>query len=298
MTNNFTRGSMIVSQINIPTICQEIRPEDKEMLLAMGIDEHTYASALDPDELARIEFDDNYTAILCKIPRIHQPHKPFQFEVTSLGIFLFKGKTILISSEDLTEYSVLKIKSDFDLVLHIMSKSVVHFREHLRAINAISDQLQTEINFAMSNHHLISLFSLQKSLVYYIDSINSNGILLDRIKSHAAKMRLSEDDVETLEYNIIENAQCAKQAEIYSNILASLMDARASIIGNNLNLLMKTLNVITICIMVPTLVVSAFSMNVILPFAMSAHPLSFFFIIGLAIFAAFGFLWWWKAKQS
>ena len=53
---------------------------------------------------------------------------------------------------------------------------------------------------------------------------------------------------------IIENNQCYRQAEIHSNILASVLGACASVVGNNLNVLMKALNLITISIMVPTLV--------------------------------------------
>jgi len=101
--------------------------------------------------------------------------------------------------------------------------------------------------------------------------------------------------VEFLDDIIIENSQCNKQAEIYSNILAGLMDARVSIVSNNLNVLIKTLNIITIGIMVPTLVVSIFSMNVKLPIS-DAHPLAFWAIMGIAgaALAIFMYFWWRK----
>jgi magnesium transporter len=47
----------------------------------------------------------------------------------------------------------------------------------------------------------------------------------------------------------IENAQCHEQAQIQANILAGLMDARASIVSNNLNVLMKRLTVISVVFM-------------------------------------------------
>lgn len=289
----------LVQDTDNPAVYFAIKPtpEEKQQLIAMGIDEHTYQSALDPEELARVELDDDYIAILCKTPKIHAADKPFQFEVTSLGVFLFKQKLVLICTEDLSEYKTIKVRSNIDVLLKIISRTIIHFREHLKAINTISDSLQGEINKAMSNQHLISLFSLQKSLVYYIDSITSNGMLLDRLKTQTVKLKLNEEQQELLDYNIIENAQCCKQAEIYSNILASLMDARASIISNNLNVLMKTLNVITISIMVPTFVVSAFSMNVVLPFAMSLNPFSFALILTLSLLSALGFMCWWKKKH-
>ena len=82
---------------------------------------------------------------------------------------------------------------------------------------------------------------------------------------------------------------------MYSNILASLMDARASIVSNNLNVLMKTLNIITISIMVPTLVVSIFSMNVKIP--MAHHPFAFLGIMGLSAVAMSAFLVFWKYRK-
>ncbi len=105
----------------------------------------------------------------------------------------------------------------------------------------------------------------------------------------------SREEAELLEDIVIENNQCFRQAEVYSNILASLMDARASIVSNNLNVLMKTLNIITISIMVPTLVVSVFSMNVKIPLA---HlPWAFWVIMGLAGVAMAAFLGFWKIRK-
>jgi len=88
------------------------------------------------------------------------------------------------------------------------------------------------------------------------------------------------ENLEFLDDIAIENNQCREQANIYSQVLAGLMDARASIVGNNLNMLMKTLNVITIAIMVPTFVVSAFSMNVRIP--MAGWSWAFYMVMGLA----------------
>lgn len=59
---------------------------------------------------------------------------------------------------------------------------------------------------------------------------------------------------------------------------------------------MKTLNIITIAIMVPTFVVSVFSMNVTLPFSLKEHP-AFWTILGLAAVFTVGFLALWRYKR-
>ena len=110
-------------------------------------------------------------------------------------------------------------------------------------------------------------------------------------------LEFTETERELLDDIQIENTQCLRQAEIYSNILAGMMDARASIVSNNLNSLMKTLNVVTVGIMVPTFVVSAFSMNVPLPMGLQKTSLSFWLILGLASLSVGGFMWVWKAKK-
>jgi len=175
-----------------------------------------------------------------------------------------------------------RLTSPAGLVLRLISRSIIHFREHLKVISMISDELQDKINTAMENKHLINMFTLQKSLVYYVNSINSNGALIEKLRNNAPKIGFTTDELEFLDDILIESNQCYKQADIYSNILASLMDARASIVSNNLNVLMKTLNIVTICIMVPTLVVSIFSMNVILPLTHDSL-VSFWVIMGLTL---------------
>ncbi len=54
-------------------------------------------------------------------------------------------------------------------------------------------------------------------------------------------------------------------ANIYSDILSGMMDAFASVISNNLNIVMRLLTSITIILTIPMLVASFFGMNVPLP---------------------------------
>ena len=69
---------------------------------------------------------------------------------------------------------------------------------------------------------------------------------------------------------------------IFRDILSGTMDAYASIISNNLNIVMKLLASVTIVISLPTLVTGAFGMNVEgIPFA--GHPLGFWIVMGIAL---------------
>lgn len=270
--------------------------DEKDFLVyRLKIDEHTLQSALDPDELARLEFEPEHVACIFKRPKNYTREDEFVFKTASTGAFLFKDRLIVVVSEQVPLFDHVRlngVRSPRTLILKLIYRSIYHYREHLKAISLISDELQTKINASMGNRYLIDLFSLQKSLVFYLNSLTSNGALLERMKTNANKIGFEEEERELLDDIMVENAQCYRQAEIYSNILASLMDARASIVSNNINSLMKTLNIITIGIMVPTFVVSAFSMNVGIP--LSGNRFAFLIIMSLAALSVALFMLFWR----
>ncbi|MDR1613596.1 MAG: magnesium transporter CorA family protein [Planctomycetota bacterium] len=277
--------------------------ERRQLIDGYKVDEHTLLSSLDPDELSRLEFEPDHVAIIFKRPCNQTitdgDDAHLEFKVASVGAFLYGDKLIAIQSQDMPIYPGVKpVNRAFSLrevLLRMLFRTITHFLEHIRAMNMMVDAIEREINRSFENRHLISLFALEKSLVYYLNAINSNDTLLLKMRNNAAKIGFSAEEMEMLDDIIIENNQCGRQAQIYTNILAGMMDARASIVSNNLNVLMKTLTMITICLQVPTMVVSIFSMNVALPISYD-HPLSFWFVISLSVLAlmAFMMLWRWR----
>ncbi|HUT53270.1 MAG TPA: magnesium transporter CorA family protein [bacterium] len=272
--------------------------EKKYLINELKVDEHTLNSALDPDEISRLEFEPSHAALIFKIPKNYSGAEQLLFRVGSAGAFLFKDRLVIILSEDVPLFEGKqfgRVRSLPDLLLKIINRSTFHFLSHLKIINMLSDELEQKINASMENRYLINLFTLEKSLVYYLNAISSNGVAMDKLKHNAAKLGFTTEEAELLDDIMVENNQCLRQAEIYSNILASLMDARVSIVSNNLNILIKFLNIITIGIMVPTFVVSAFSMNVGLP--LQHHPSAFWIVIGLSSISVLGFMLFWKYKK-
>ncbi len=273
--------------------------EKRQLIDVYQVDEHTLSSALDPDEQARLESEPGHLAFIYKRPKNYSGDDQLLFKASTMGVFFFGELLILVVAEDTTLFEgkqLARVGSLRELVIRLIYRAIFHFMEHLRIINVIADDVEQKINKAMENRFLINLFALQKSLVYYQNAVNSNGALIEKIRHNAAKFGFTQEEMELLDDLAVENNQCYRQAEVYSNILASLMDARASIVSNNLNVLMKTLNIITISIMVPTLVVSIFSMNVVLPFGWHALP-AFWKIMGIAGVSMVGFLVFWKLKK-
>ncbi len=284
------------------TVFLYVNPDEQErrfLVAEAGIDEHTLTSALDPDELSRLEFEPEHAALIINRPRNYSSADEFFFTVSSMGLFLYKDRMIIVAQEELMPletHQIRRITSLPDLLLKILFRTTLHYLEHLKIMNSIADALEGKIQRSMENRHLINLFTLEKSLVYYMNSIHSNGVAIDRMKASAARLGFSPENLEFLDDLIIENTQCFRQAEIYSNIFASLMDARVSVVNNNISVLMKTLNIITISIMVPTFVVSVFSMNVGIPLA--DRQWAFWAILGAAAVASsvVGIMWWLRGR--
>lgn len=275
-------------------------PDESEKLLLTDyyqIDEHTLSSALDPDELARLEKEPKHTAIIFKIPIRYNPEE-LEFAVSSIGVFLFPERLILVAPETVGPFvgkTFNKLNSLPETMLKIISHYISHYLAHLQVIDRMSDALADKISSSMENKYLLQLFALEKSLVYYLNALTSNGILLEKLKRFSESLGFVAADMELLDDIIIENNQSFKQAKMYSNILSSMMDARVSIVNNNLNILMKRLTITTIALMAPTLVVSAFSMNVAIPLQKLDH--AFWVILALSAIAMVGVLLFWKFKK-
>jgi len=278
-----------------------VNPDENEKRFLINeykLDEHTLNSALDPDEQARMEFEPEHLALILKCPKNYSGKDQFMFKVSSFGMFLFKDKLVIVMGEEFVLFEgkhFTRVTTIPETFLKLIYRSIFHFIMHLKIINLISDELEHKINASMENRYLLNLFMLEKSLVYYLNAINSNTIMMEKLKVNASKLDFNQENQEYLDDLLIENNQCYRQAEIYSNVLAGLMDARVSIVSNNLNVLMKTLNIITIGIMVPTFVVSMFSMNVKIP--LGSYPHAFWIIIGLSLISVIGFMFFWKFKK-
>ncbi|MGN0024757.1 MAG: magnesium transporter CorA family protein [Candidatus Avelusimicrobium sp.] len=272
--------------------------EQRFLVDSYQIDEHTLTSALDPDELPRLEFEPEHIVTIYKRPKNYSGKDQLEFKVASVGMFLFEDKLIVVLAEDIPLFvgkRFLAVSTIKEIFLKLVYNSISHYVEHLRIIHMISEEIEDKMTEAMDNTYLFNLFSLEKSLVYYAEAITSNGFVFEKMRNLSARIGFDEKDEEMLDDIIVENMQCKTQADIYSNILAQLLGARASIVSNNLNLLIKKLNVITIWMMVPTLVVSAYGMNVALP--MSQHPHAFWMLMGICLILIWLVMIFWRHKN-
>jgi magnesium transporter len=123
------------------------------------------------------------------------------------------------------------------------------------------NELEEKVSKTMDNKQLLHLFKLNQSMTYYMSAISANSTLIDRLRGYSAKIGFTAEHNELLEDLSVDNAQCYKQAEIYSVILSGLMDARTGVINNNLNLQMRWLTILSVIFLPLNVIASIFGMS-------------------------------------
>lgn len=241
-------------------------------------------SALDEEESSRLEIEDDQYLFIFDIPFIDVENKKINYYTIPLGIVLNNDYIVTICLEEnklLEDFMKCKIKSFYTykksrFILQILFRNSTYYLNYLKQIDKTSSVIEARLHRSMKNKELIQLLELEKSLVYFSTSLKANEITLEKMLKLEMINRYPEDQ-DVLEDVIIENKQAIEMANIYSNILSGTMDAFASIISNNLNIVMKFLASITIVMSIPTVFSSLWGMNVQVPF--SENPFGFYIVL-------------------
>lgn len=264
-------------------------------------------AALDDEERSRIELDEGQLLILINIPVSEQTASGLYYDTIPLGIIVAEHCVVTVCLRDnyiLKEFELSRSKSFYTFkktrfVLQLLFKTATYYLRFLKQIDKKTTEIENQLHRSMKNEELIKLLNLEKSLVYFTTSLRANEIVMEKLlKSHLVKsdpdseitsqiLKMYPEDEELLEDVITENKQAIDMSETHSNILSGMMDAFASVISNNLNIVMKFLTSVTIVLALPTMVASFYGMNVHLPFERS--PYAFAMIIGISfLFSVIG----------
>ena len=263
MEKKYVLKDGLLVETDCPTIYVYVKPNDEEkkhIKENFDISDHDIASSIDEEELPRLDDEEKFFYIW-KYPRNFM--KKSDFEISSIGFFIRDDKLIMITDYDFDYFRVNKIKfrNNFDVILRFMDFTLKHYSAHLKIVKAISREIQGKIISSMENKYLIQMFTLSESLVYYQSSLNLNYDATHKLYGYVKKMETNEFNLNYLENLKIENEQALKQAEIYSEVFSGLMDARASIVNNNMNQLMKKLTIINIIFLPLNLIAGIFGMS-------------------------------------
>jgi magnesium transporter len=229
-----------------------------------GLDPYDVDSALDPDEISRVEFAHERVSLIWKRPKNATFDPQLRFEVSSLGLFLAPERLLVVLAEGPHPFGAKEFKgvrSATDVVLRLLLHTVRHYVGHLKVIKQQSGDLERKISASMENRYLLQMFTLGESLTYYLNAIEANGAVLGKLKSTVERVAFPKPDPDLLDDLTLENQQCARQAQIYSSVLSGLMDARGTIVNNNMNVLLKNLTLINVIFLPLNLIASVLGMS-------------------------------------
>lgn len=269
--------------------------EEKNYLIEeMGILPEFVKSSLDAEESSHIDYDEDYNQTLVTVdyPSAEEVEDGYdknmlQYTTLPLGIVIMKGYVVTISLyenlniDDMAQGRIKGVNTDLKtrFLLLLLLRISQRYLIYLRQIDRISSRTEQRLHKSMQNKELIQMLGLEKSLVYFSTSLKTDEITLNKIMRGKA-IKLYDEDQDLLDDVLIEIHQAIEMCNIYSNILSGTMDAFASVISNNLNIVMKVLTVITIVMAIPNIIFSFYGMNVAgLPFP------QWWFPTGLAIVA-------------
>jgi len=267
-----------------------INPTEDELnyiVNTLSLDNDFVRAALDEEERSRIEAEDDQSLILIDVPYAQKENKIVTYSTIPLGIIITSNAILTISlketsvikdfSEGLVKNVYTNLKTRF--LLQLLYKVATRFLQYLRQIDKISNYVEKQLHISMKNKELIQLLDLEKSLVFFSTSLKSNEVTLEKVL-RGRFIKLYEEDQELLEDVLVEVKQAIEMSNIYSSILSGMMDAFASVISNNLNIVMKRLTAITILMALPTMIASFYGMNVsALPFASFWYVASFALVV-------------------
>ncbi len=293
---------LVQSEKNEATILVYGQPTDTEkdqLLREFSLDPLDLEAINDPDEVPRIETSQDSLLIIWKWPDNVSCGEAIQFEVSTIGLLLGQGKVVVIVPRGqlpITGREFKRLTSVEDFVLRVLLYTIHHYQGHLKAIKMMSTELESKVVTSMENKYLLQMFALGESLVYYHNALEANLTILTKLRGVADRLKLTGEQIGFLEDAIIENQQAAKQASIYSTVLSGLMDARGTIVNNNMNVLLKNLTIINVVFLPLNLIASMGGMS---EFSMMTQGIDWrisYSAFALAIVVLGWLTWWWVVK--
>jgi magnesium transporter len=287
-------GTIVETTEETSPVLVFVAPDDAErrtLREQFALDDYDMASLMDSDEIPRLEVVGERTFIIWKIPERAQIGGIIDLGVLTAGLVIYRGRLAIIlpKGEIATAAREFRgVTTNAAFLLAFIQHTIRHYVGHLRAIKMMSGDIEKQITVSMENRYLLQMFSLSECLVYYIDSLEGNSVVLTKLRSLPQTAGIDAALLPTLDDIILENNQASRQANIYSSVLSGLMDARGTIINNNMNVLLTNLTLINIIFLPLNLVASIGGMS---EWSMMTHGIDWRISYGVFVIAMV-FLGW------
>jgi magnesium transporter len=268
----------------------------------LNVDTELLRFSLGQEAISSVKKVDDALRIIIRIPYRQPAHADIPYITLPLGIVLTRDLVVTVCRKEVDLFRDLDDVHRLDLATDKPRRFVLHMlwsisNAYLRFLNDVDesvDRLEEQLVRALQNREVLELLRYQKSLVYFMTGLEINGLMFDRLQ-RSDFLELKPADADLMDDVVTENQEAKKMVEIASNILSQMMDAFASIISNNLNVVMKFLASITVILIIPQIVGTFYGMNVGLP--IGDHPMTFLTLVSLSLLAAAVVGWIFRKKK-
>ena len=279
------------------------REEVEGLNARFSLDPTYLQAALDEEESARIEREGDQTLIIVDVPYVEAEDNGYSYSTVPMGIIMVDDVIITVATREtaiITDFTEERIRGFWTFkrtrfILQLLNRNASRFLAYLKQIDKASSFVQERLQQSMRNRELIQMMKLEKSLVFFSTSLKGNEMVLEKMM-RMDMLRKYPEDSDLLEDVIIENKQAIEMCAIYRDIMSGTMDAFASIISNNLNIVMKILTSLTVIMAIPTLFASFWGMNTAVPF--EGTMWGFWAVVAISVVASVAaFIVLWKKKM-
>lgn len=258
------------------------------------IDEDTISDILDPDEQPRFEVEDDYKVIIVRFPIINRETDTL-WHTEPLSIIYSTNRVITVCRKrcDLLD----KIRTDEktsreELVLNIIYYIAESYLRSLKELNKRVLASKKMLQERVRKKELMALLEVENSYTLYMAGLKGNVAVLDKLEKVRGFVK-TEDAQELCEDTRIELSQGIEVVTSYSKMLKSIKETFESVINMDSNTYINRLTMWNIILVVPTVIVGYYGMNMKLPFADGEQTATVIFVLIMILllgFALFGLI--------
>lgn len=259
-------------------------------------------AALDPREVARTDSTNGYHLVIVRAPYDFGASERTPFRTVPLAMIVSPEHFITVCRHPIDFVGDLNYNfADDDLPTHRAGRMILAilgvvgewFLLYLEEIDRRLDDVENRLEDSIENSEMLELLRYEKSLVHIKTGLEWNDIMVQHLQEKEY-FGWNDDDRELFEDVRIEYQQGFHMADTKLEMLEATTDAFASLISNNLNVVMKFLAAVTIVLTMPMIVASIYGMNVALPG--ESNPVMFVVLMVFSLALTLGVAWWFQRQ--
>lgn len=257
------------------------------------IDEDNISDILDPDEQPRLEYEDDYKVIIVRFPIINREMETV-WHTEPLSIIYSDKRVITVCRKRCDILDKIKMSEKVSreaFVLNIMYYIAESYLRLLKELNRRVFESKKALLENIRKKELMALLEVENSYTLYMAGLKGNIAVLEKLEKVRGFIQ-DEDNKELAEDARIELNQAIEVATSYSKMLRSIKETFESVINMDNNNSINRLTMWNIILIVPTIIVGYYGMNMDLPFtehrasAIVIFVLIMILLVGYAMFAA------------